>query len=114
MPIGAALALRARVGTGARRDDAPPRRARARSAARALGVLWRFSRPHTIIGTTLSIVGLYAIAVAETSAPPATTCSYPDRRPHVNIAIVGVNQITDVGIDRVNKPWLPIAAGDLS
>ena len=32
----------------------------------------------------------------------------------VNIAIVGVNQITDVEIDRINKPWLPIAAGDLS
>ena len=32
----------------------------------------------------------------------------------VNIAIVGVNQLTDVEIDRVNKPWLPIAAGDLS
>ena len=32
----------------------------------------------------------------------------------VNIAIVGVNQITDVEIDRINKPWLPIAAGELS
>jgi homogentisate phytyltransferase/homogentisate geranylgeranyltransferase len=32
----------------------------------------------------------------------------------VNVAIVGVNQITDVEIDRVNKPRLPIAAGDLS
>jgi homogentisate phytyltransferase/homogentisate geranylgeranyltransferase len=32
----------------------------------------------------------------------------------VNVAIVGVNQITDVEIDRVNKPHLPIAAGVLS
>jgi len=32
----------------------------------------------------------------------------------VNVAIVGVNQITDVEIDRVNKPRLPIAAGELS
>ena len=32
----------------------------------------------------------------------------------VNVAIVGVNQLTDVEIDRVNKPQLPIAAGDLS
>ena len=31
----------------------------------------------------------------------------------VNIAIVGVNQITDVEIDRINKPRLPIAAGEL-
>jgi homogentisate phytyltransferase/homogentisate geranylgeranyltransferase len=32
----------------------------------------------------------------------------------VNIAIVGINQITDVEIDRVNKPFLPIASGELS
>jgi homogentisate phytyltransferase/homogentisate geranylgeranyltransferase len=32
----------------------------------------------------------------------------------VNVFIVGINQITDVEIDRVNKPGLPIAAGDLS
>jgi homogentisate phytyltransferase/homogentisate geranylgeranyltransferase len=32
----------------------------------------------------------------------------------VNVFIVGVNQLTDVEIDRVNKPGLPIAAGDLS
>jgi homogentisate phytyltransferase / homogentisate geranylgeranyltransferase len=32
----------------------------------------------------------------------------------VNVAIVGVNQITDIEIDRINKPQLPLAAGDLS
>jgi homogentisate phytyltransferase / homogentisate geranylgeranyltransferase len=32
----------------------------------------------------------------------------------VNLAIVGVNQITDVDIDRINKPHLPLAAGELS
>jgi homogentisate phytyltransferase/homogentisate geranylgeranyltransferase len=31
----------------------------------------------------------------------------------VNVAIVGLNQITDVEIDRINKPWLPLAAGEL-
>jgi homogentisate phytyltransferase/homogentisate geranylgeranyltransferase len=83
--------------------------------ARALGVLWRFSRPHTIIGTTLSIVGLYAIAAAERSAPPPYDLVLTlIAGLTVNIAIVGVNQITDVEIDRVNKPWLPIAAGELS
>ena len=38
-------------------------RAVALPAARPLGALWRFSRPHTIIGTTVSIVALYLIAV---------------------------------------------------
>ena len=32
----------------------------------------------------------------------------------VNVYIVGVNQLEDVEIDRVNKPFLPLAAGDLS
>jgi homogentisate phytyltransferase/homogentisate geranylgeranyltransferase len=31
----------------------------------------------------------------------------------VNVFIVGVNQIEDVEIDRVNKPYLPLAAGEL-
>jgi homogentisate phytyltransferase/homogentisate geranylgeranyltransferase len=84
-------------------------------AVRAANVLWRFARPHTIVGTTLSIAGLYAIAAAEDAAPGigdllATLIAGLT----VNIAIVGVNQLTDVEIDRVNKPWLPIAAGDLS
>jgi homogentisate phytyltransferase/homogentisate geranylgeranyltransferase len=32
----------------------------------------------------------------------------------VNVFIVGINQLEDVEIDRINKPALPIAAGDLS
>lgn len=31
-----------------------------------------------------------------------------------NIYIVGLNQITDVEIDRINKPWLPLASGAFS
>lgn len=85
-----------------------------RRASRA-GVLWRFSRPHTVIGTALSVVGLYVIAVATLPGSGladllwvllAALC--------VNVAIVGVNQLTDIEIDRVNKPGLPLAAGDLS
>jgi homogentisate phytyltransferase / homogentisate geranylgeranyltransferase len=81
----------------------------------ALGVLWRFSRPHTLIGTSVGIAGLYAIAVSRFGDESvfhlamtllAGAC--------VNVYIVGINQIEDVAIDRVNKPWLPIAAGDLS
>ena len=32
----------------------------------------------------------------------------------VNVYIVGLNQCEDVEIDRINKPWLPIPAGQLS
>jgi homogentisate phytyltransferase/homogentisate geranylgeranyltransferase len=80
-----------------------------------LVVLWRFSRPHTLIGTSLSILGLYAIAASAHRASGiadllwtllAGAC--------VNVFIVGINQVQDVEIDRLNKPWLPIAAGALS
>jgi homogentisate phytyltransferase/homogentisate geranylgeranyltransferase len=90
-----------------------------RRAVAAVGVLWRFSRPHTVIGTTLSILGLYVIAATQLPGAAlgeglgdllcvlvAGFC--------VNVAIVGVNQVTDVEIDRINKPFLPIAAGELS
>ena len=36
------------------------------------------------------------------------------RRWCVNVYIVGINQLEDVEIDRINKPFLPIAAGELS
>ena len=114
VPIGAALALRARL--------APALMAAAGAVAapaRAATVLWRFSRPHTIIGTAVSVAGLFAIAVDALGGVDAGTAAF-----HlfwtlvaglaVNVFIVGINQITDVEIDRVNKPGLPIAAGDLS
>jgi homogentisate phytyltransferase/homogentisate geranylgeranyltransferase len=84
-------------------------------AARAVNVLWRFARPHTIVGTALSVLGLYAIAAAEDAAPGAPNLlATLVAGLAVNVAIVGVNQLTDVEIDRVNKPFLPIAAGDLT
>jgi len=90
-----------------------------RRAAGALAVLWRFSRPHTVIGTTLSILGLYVIAA--TQLPGAAVGEGLGDLAFVllagfcvNVSIVGVNQLTDVEIDRINKPFLPIAAGELS
>ena len=87
--------------------------------ARALGVLWRFSRPHTIIGTAISVCGLFVVVVSGLSGVDGGAAAF-----HlfwtlvaglsVNLFIVGINQLTDVEIDRVNKPFLPIAAGELS
>jgi homogentisate phytyltransferase/homogentisate geranylgeranyltransferase len=79
---------------------------------------WKFSRPHTIIGTTLSVFGLYAIAIAFTPS-----VAFPPILPLImawiaclcgNIYIVGLNQLEDVAIDKINKPHLPIAAGEFS
>jgi homogentisate phytyltransferase/homogentisate geranylgeranyltransferase len=81
----------------------------------ALGVLWRFSRPHTLLGTFISAIGLYLIAVAELPGSGLDHLFWVIvAGTGVNVAIVGVNQITDVEIDRINKPHLPLAAGDLS
>ncbi|GMN55974.1 hypothetical protein TIFTF001_025096 [Ficus carica] len=80
---------------------------------------WRFLRPHTIRGTALGSLALVSRALIENpnlikwsllfkafSGLFALICG--------NGYIVGINQIYDIGIDKVNKPYLPIAAGDLS
>ena len=86
-----------------------------RTGLGALGVLWRFSRPHTLLGTFVSAAGLYVIAVAELPGAGLDHLFWVIvAGAGVNVAIVGVNQLTDVEIDRVNKPHLPLAAGELS
>jgi homogentisate phytyltransferase / homogentisate geranylgeranyltransferase len=84
-----------------------------------LSQLWKFSRPHTIIGTSLSVLAIYSIALSATNSSIEWTnigqlvgvwiaclCG--------NVYIVGLNQLYDVEIDRVNKPDLPLASGKLS
>jgi len=80
--------------------------------------LWRFSRPHTLVGTTVSILGIYAIAAAELPGVDlgdgvGDLALTVVAGAAVNIYIVGLNQCEDVEIDRINKPWLPIPAGRL-
>lgn len=76
---------------------------------------WRFARPHTIVGTSLSVLALGWIAATLTDranvvsvlvALVACLCG--------NVYIVGLNQLEDIGIDRINKPHLPIASGEFS
>ncbi|MEX1188808.1 MAG: homogentisate phytyltransferase [Bacteroidia bacterium] len=78
---------------------------------------WKFTRPHTIIGSTLSICSLYLLAfftqplnlvtnqIFLLSLLSALGC---------NVFITGLNQWSDVEVDKINKPWLPIASGELS
>ncbi len=88
-----------------------------------LKTLWKFSRPHTIIGTSLSVTGLAIMALA---ADPAARENF-DGLPFwvaiagalvpslcANLYIVGLNQLEDVDIDRINKPSLPLASGEFS
>lgn len=80
---------------------------------------WKFLRPHTIRGTILGSSAMVSRAVLENGQAPdwsllptaalgvlALLCG--------NGYIVGINQIYDVSIDVINKPFLPVAAKELS
>lgn len=80
---------------------------------------WEFSRPHTIVGTSLSVLALYLIALATIEdnltfdkiqylVVPLIACLCG------NVYIVGLNQLEDQEIDKINKPYLPLASGDFS
>ncbi len=91
-----------------------------------LYAFWKFSRPHTVIGTSLSAIGVYLIALAEqhAGAPPGGTVAWMPPLSSLilawtaclsgNIYIVGLNQLEDVAIDRINKPHLPLASQEFS
>lgn len=94
--------------------------------------LWKFSRPHTIIGTSLSVLGLATIALAAArqtlglGSGLASIAQIPWLQTMglilstlipslcANVYIVGLNQLEDVEIDRINKPGLPLASGEFS
>jgi homogentisate phytyltransferase/homogentisate geranylgeranyltransferase len=81
----------------------------------AMNALWRFSRPHTIIGSIISICTLYAIVVSRADVgKPLLLVGALVIGVSCNLFIVGLNQLADVRIDRINKPWLPLPSGALS
>lgn len=92
----------------------------------SLRTLWKFSRPHTMLGTFISVLSVSMMAFGQysdvvqssltTVAPVvvATVVSALVPALLMNVSIVGLNQIYDVEIDRTNKPYLPIASGELS
>jgi homogentisate phytyltransferase/homogentisate geranylgeranyltransferase len=82
-----------------------------------------------MIGTFLSVISVSAMALPPPSAPPGAFSLLADVAAPgaaaaigaalaaalcANVAIVGLNQLYDVEIDRVNKPYLPLASGELS
>eukprot|EP00931_Biecheleriopsis_adriatica_P109760 TRINITY_DN84012_c0_g1_i1.p1 TRINITY_DN84012_c0_g1~~TRINITY_DN84012_c0_g1_i1.p1 ORF type:complete len:397 (-),score=68.00 TRINITY_DN84012_c0_g1_i1:78-1205(-) len=96
-----------------------PEVTRTEGGAGPLRAFWKFLRPHTIRGTILGSSAMVARVVIENGQPPdwsllptaalgvlALLCG--------NGYIVGINQIYDVSIDVINKPFLPVAAKELS
>ncbi|XP_047952348.1 homogentisate phytyltransferase 1, chloroplastic-like isoform X3 [Salvia hispanica] len=84
----------------------------------AFDAFYRFSRPHTVIGTALSIVSVSLLAVEKLSDfSPLFFAGLLEAIVAallMNIYIVGLNQISDIEIDKVNKPYLPLASGEYS
>eukprot|EP00658_Telonema_sp_P-2_P011519 TRINITY_DN14408_c0_g2_i2.p1 TRINITY_DN14408_c0_g2~~TRINITY_DN14408_c0_g2_i2.p1 ORF type:complete len:490 (+),score=115.19 TRINITY_DN14408_c0_g2_i2:355-1824(+) len=88
-----------------------------------LSALYRFSYPHTWVGTILSVSVVSYIGFREASLGITDEMSSNALQAYavalgsalcVNLYIVGINQIFDVEIDKVNKPYLPIASGEWS
>lgn len=81
--------------------------------------LWTFLRPHTFYGTLVASCSLAARVWIENpnlmkwSILTKALCGLVELLCG-NSYIVGINQIYDVDIDIVNKPYLPIAAGKMT
>lgn len=85
--------------------------------AERIATLIQFSRPHTVIATSTQVFTLFLIAngLQHLNGPGVllllltlVACL------SANIYVVGLNQLTDIAIDQVNKPTLPLAAGTLN
>jgi len=85
--------------------------------------LYKFTRPHTIRGTILASIAGTTRALLDTPGAIANA-QWGSMLPRAfvgmialllgNAFIVGINQIFDDDIDKMNKPFLPVASGEMS
>ncbi|XP_017698261.2 probable homogentisate phytyltransferase 1, chloroplastic isoform X2 [Phoenix dactylifera] len=89
-----------------------------KSILSSFDAFYRFSRPHTVIGTTISIFSVSLLAIKDLSdiSPLFVTglLKAVVAALFMNVYIVGLNQLFDIEIDKVNKPYLPLASGEYS
>mmetsp|Transcript_10300 Transcript_10300/g.22220 ORF Transcript_10300/g.22220 Transcript_10300/m.22220 type:complete len:394 (-) Transcript_10300:79-1260(-) len=88
-----------------------------------LRALYKFTRPHTIRGTILASIAGTTRALIDTPGAIADA-QWGVMLPRAvvgmaalllgNAFIVGINQIFDRDIDVLNKPFLPVASGEMS
>lgn len=79
-----------------------------------LHTLWKFSRPHTIIGSTVSILVLFLLQGGSLTDHMLILLATLVSALGCNVCITGLNQVIDVELDKINKPELPIASGELN
>ncbi|ESW17297.1 hypothetical protein PHAVU_007G227700 [Phaseolus vulgaris] len=77
-----------------------------------------FCYPYTMIGRTLSTISASLLVVEKLSdiSPLFFVGVLQAMLPHLfmDIYINGVNQLFDIEIDKINKPYLPLASGQIS
>ena len=86
-----------------------------------LNALYKFTRPHTIRGTILaSCACVTRVMIKCIEQQPVIEWKLMKTALYGLVAllcgnayIVGINQIYDIEIDKVNKPFLPMAAGEI-
>ncbi|KAL8235057.1 hypothetical protein R6Q59_021157 [Mikania micrantha] len=90
----------------------------AESVYSSLDILFRFSRPYAAMATVLSVLSTSLLAVERLSdlsllffikVVQATLGGI-----FMQIYVCGFNQICDIEIDKINKPYLPLASGELT
>ena len=80
-----------------------------------LGGLWLFTRPHAFIGTCIEALALYILALSAANSAEFSgfvVCFLAIIAMH--IYGMGVNQLADMEVDRINKPFLPLISGSIS
>ncbi|XP_021738290.1 homogentisate geranylgeranyltransferase, chloroplastic-like [Chenopodium quinoa] len=83
-----------------------------------LNAFYRFSRPHTIIGTIIGVTSVSLLpieSIADLSLEffvGLLKALVPSIM--MNIYVVGLNQLFDLQVDKVNKPDLPLASGEFT
>ncbi|KAM0017774.1 putative homogentisate phytyltransferase [Helianthus debilis subsp. tardiflorus] len=88
-----------------------------KSLGATLDVIYKYSRTYTLKGTVLSIISISLLAVQNLS--DFTPSFFLGVLQAIvggclaNLYVVGINQLSDVEIDKVNKPYLPLASGEL-
>jgi len=100
-------------------DDAAAAVAAGNWKARAKA-LYKFTRPHTIRGTILASIAGTVRALRDAPSFGFSTALLARALVGMvslllgNAFIVGINQIYDKSIDQINKPFLPVASGEMS
>ncbi|KAJ0524906.1 putative homogentisate phytyltransferase [Helianthus annuus] len=88
------------------------------NAIRFVDVLYRFIRPYVAIGTVFSVLSMSLLTIQKMSDfSPLFFLKLMQALVggmFMQMYVCGFNQICDIELDKVNKPYLPLAAGELS